>query len=191
MQQASMAFCRPRMLTSRPIQGSRSMVIDMSAARWSTPSMPSAASISCGSRITSPCTSLSRASPCRCLTLSAEPWKKLSRIFTSAAPSSSMTSAVAEPTRLAPPMIRKRLPLIGSEWDFAARGDVALMWEPRWGLVADRPLETMNRPTRHRKFRRDVIRGLVPGIQRAECARLCRMAPTCAAWSTLQDGSRA
>ena len=140
------------MLTSRPVQGSRSMVIDMSAARCSTPSMPLAASISCGSRITSPCTSFRRASPCRCLRFSAEPWKKLSSTTTAAAPSSSSTSADAEPTRLAPPTIRNRLPLMGSAWDFAADLDVALIWGPP-GLdgATDRSLPTMTRPTRHRK----------------------------------------
>ena len=128
MQQASITFCVPRMLTSSPIQGSRSMVIDISGGQVQHAvhalGRPRSAAAAASRR---PAPVLRRSSPCRCLMLSAEPWKKLSRIVTSAAPSRSNSSAVAEPTRLAPPTIRKRLPLIGSEWDFAARGDVELV----------------------------------------------------------------
>ena len=59
--------------------------------------------------------------------LSAEPWKKLSRIYHLRRALLEQTSAVAEPTRLAPPTIRKRLPLIGSEWDFAADEDFCVI----------------------------------------------------------------
>ena len=93
------------------------MVSDIRAARCSTPSMPAVAAISCGRRITSPITVLRRGLPVRCLMASVEPWKKLSRMVTSAAPSASNSSAVAEPTRLAPPTIRKRASRTGSARD--------------------------------------------------------------------------
>ena len=61
-----MAFWVPRIFTSRPVQGSRSMVSDMTAARCSTPSTPLHGASSCGRRITSPWITLRRGLPSRC-----------------------------------------------------------------------------------------------------------------------------
>src|SRR5215510_62105 len=102
------------MLTSRPVQGSRSMLSDISAARCKTPSTVRMAAISCGSRKTSPATILRRGSPSICLSAASEPCDRLSSTTTSAAPCCKNSSALAEPTRLAPPTMRKRPPAMAS-----------------------------------------------------------------------------
>src|SRR5215510_1666294 len=56
-----------------------------------------------------------------CLRAASDPCDRLSSTTTSAAPPARNSSALAEPTRLAPPTIRKRPPLMAR--DFGAGGD--------------------------------------------------------------------